>query len=160
MYSHFFDHLVKFLVTFVFTQMQGDSIKAVLKPADLQTNMFAFVYTTKILRRWAGCKIVRGRFKVRSRFVWRQSSRSCSISWKFGRWGGRSEMFVWWNQFLTNLSFICARYHVFGDPGFDCREYSAAFTYDNCIHQVIKLEMPLYAGQDHIGCIVALTSLW
>ena len=43
--------MVKFLVTFVFAQMQGDSIKVALKPTDLQTNMFAFVYSTKILRR-------------------------------------------------------------------------------------------------------------
>ena len=34
-----------------FPQMQGDSIKVALKPAQLQTNMFSFVYSTKILRR-------------------------------------------------------------------------------------------------------------
>ena len=40
-----------FMVTLVLPQMQGDSIKVALKPTDLQTNMFAFVYSTKILRR-------------------------------------------------------------------------------------------------------------
>ena len=34
-----------------FPQMQGDSIKVALKPAQLQTTMFSFVYSTKILRR-------------------------------------------------------------------------------------------------------------
>ena len=80
--------------------MQGDSIKVALKPAQLQTNMFSFVYSTKILR--------------------------------------RSTLILYFHKCYTVPTNLNTRHHVFGDPGFDCREYSSISTYDNCIHKVFK----------------------